>query len=153
MKLTYYIFYLKEDEKQKMVDGDEQEVFNPRKTWESFINQAKQEYKLDETEIIFSMLGIMRTGFCVAERRTYLSASAILIIYTSPDYRKLLKKSNDCFKSYRVSKPEYGKDGCLPKKPFMAPLFAGAHVRNTTRVFLLQLLFNRFRMTARVLEI
>lgn len=81
-----------EEERITKVDNNKQEIFNPEESWESFIHKAKSEYKLNETEIISLMLGIMRTGFCVGEWKAYLNASATLVMYTSPEYRKLLKK-------------------------------------------------------------
>lgn len=89
-----YLLY-NEEQKVKQLDEDEKEVFNPKKSWEAFTNKVGSEYELNESEIISLMLGIMRTGFCVGEWRTYLSVSATLVMYTSPEYKKLLKKIYD----------------------------------------------------------
>ncbi len=93
IKLLYLLY--NEEEKIKQFDKDGEEVFDPKKSWKAFINKAKSEFELNESEIISLMLGIMRTGFCVGEWRAYLSASATLVMYTSPEYKKLLEKIHD----------------------------------------------------------
>lgn len=76
---------------QWMIDNGKRTI-NVEKSWESFVEKAKSAFELNESEIISTMLGIMRTGFCVAEWRTYLNGMASVIIYTSPEYSKLLTK-------------------------------------------------------------
>ncbi len=86
-----YLLY-QEEEKKTGFDNNGQKVFNLEDSWEAFVNEAKLKYGLNDSEVISVMSGIMRTGFCIGEWRVYLNARAVMIIYTSPEYRKLLKK-------------------------------------------------------------
>lgn len=86
-----YLLY-EEEERIILSDSSNQNVFDPEESWKAFIDKAKLTFGLNDSEVISKMLGIMRTGFCVSEWRTYLNARSALVMYTAPEYRKLLKK-------------------------------------------------------------
>lgn len=81
-----------EEERNSTFDNNGKKSINIEKSWASFVEKAKSEFDINESEVISTMLGVMRTGFCVAEWRTYLNGMASVIIYTSPEYYKLLTK-------------------------------------------------------------
>lgn len=86
-----YLLYEEEERICSRADNHGK-AFDPEKSWKAFIDKAKVKYGLNESEIVSKMLGIMRTGFCMSEWRSYLSARSALVMYTSPEYRRLLEK-------------------------------------------------------------
>lgn len=88
------LLHLMYEEEQRITfqDRTNQSHFNPEESWKAFLEKAKVKYELNDSEIISKMLGIMRTGFCVSEWRTYLNARATLVMYTAPEYHKLLER-------------------------------------------------------------
>lgn len=86
-----YLLFLEEENICKS-DNNNEKIFNPDESWKAFVDKVKVSYELNESEVISIMLGIMRTGFCIAEWKTYLNGKAEINVYTSPEYRKLLRK-------------------------------------------------------------
>ena len=81
-----------EEEELRIENSDHEKVIDYEKSWKSFLEKAKEKYGMNASDIVSKMLGIMRTGFCMSEWRSYLSARSALVMYTSPEYRRLLNK-------------------------------------------------------------
>ncbi len=81
-----------EEENIDNTNSNNEKDFDRDEAWRAFVEKVKLKYELDKSEIISIMLGIMRTGFCIAEWRTYLNGFATVVMYTSPEYKKMLKK-------------------------------------------------------------
>ena len=88
-----YLLYQAENQNMRNDGGTGQRVFNRNESWKMFREEAKSEYGLNDSEIISKMLGIMRTGFCICEWKANLS-DAGMVVYTAPEYRKLLDNIN-----------------------------------------------------------
>ena len=79
-------------EREKMIcNSNGEKVFNPSTTWKTFVEKAKVDFGFNETEITSYMLGIMRTGFCMAETKSGLSQYG-MTMYTTPLYEKLIQR-------------------------------------------------------------
>lgn len=90
MELLYLLY--EEEERACQEEATEAKGYNQEEGWKSFVEGAQSKYELVENEVISKMLGVMRTGFCVGEWRTYLNGRAELVMRTSPDYRRLLER-------------------------------------------------------------
>lgn len=90
MELLHLLY--EEEERAYQEELIEATGYNQQRVWQSFVEKAKSKYELVENEVNSKMLGIMRTGFCIGEWRTYLGGSARLVMQISPDYRRLLER-------------------------------------------------------------
>lgn len=86
------LFLLAETEKNHIIkDSNNNDTIDYTKSWKDFVEKVKDEYDMNETEIDSSMLGIMRTGFCMSDWNFSFSKAG-LVMYTTPSYKILLDK-------------------------------------------------------------
>lgn len=87
IELLHLLYEIEQENTEET--SDDERYINYNYSWNSFVEEAKEKFNLNDTEVTSYMLGIMRTGFCMSETRTGLSQSG-MIMYTTPLYEKLL---------------------------------------------------------------
>lgn len=80
------------EEKCRVKSMNNGEKFNVSDSWNTFVVKAKEQYGFNETETATAMMAITRSGFCMSEWNATLNNSGTLVIYTTPSYRKFLKR-------------------------------------------------------------